>query len=163
VNDSPADMFGKIMSIRDDLLIDYLTLAAGVSQDAVRAAEARLRRGTNPMEIKRELGRAVVQRYHGAQAAIAAEEEFLGVFSRRDQLPEDMPEFTLDENPVRIVDILVKTESAPSMSEARRLIQQGGVTLDGYRVTDANAEIFVKDGAILKVGKRRYARLRLKE
>ncbi|HQI76952.1 MAG TPA: tyrosine--tRNA ligase, partial [Candidatus Latescibacteria bacterium] len=70
VNDSPADMFGKIMSIRDDLLIDYLTLAAGVSQDAVRAAEARLRRGTNPMEIKRELGRAVVQRYHGAQAAI---------------------------------------------------------------------------------------------
>jgi tyrosyl-tRNA synthetase len=163
VNDPAAEMFGKVMSIRDDLLISYLMLAGGATPESVRMAQARLEQGTNPMEIKRELGRAIVKRYHGQEAATLAEEEFLGVFSRKDQLPEDMLEFAVTENPMRILEIMMNTESAPSLSEARRLIQQGGVTLNGYRVTDVNAEVFVKDGSVLKVGKRRFARLRVSQ
>jgi tyrosyl-tRNA synthetase len=138
-------------------------LAGGATPESVRMAQARLEQGTNPMEIKRELGRAIVKRYHGQEAATLAEEEFLGVFSRKDQLPEDMLEFAVTENPMRILEIMMNTESAPSLSEARRLIQQGGVTLNGYRVTDVNAEVFVKDGSVLKVGKRRFARLRVSQ
>jgi len=162
VNDPPADMFGKIMSIRDDLLIPYLTLAAGASPEVVNEAKARLESGVNPMEIKRQLGRAVVARYHGDEAAAQAEAEFMGVFSRRDQLPEDIADLEVGSGPVRILQVIVEGNLAPSNSEARRLIQQGGVTLDGGRITDVNAEVLVRDGAILKVGKRRFARLRVK-
>jgi len=161
VNDPPSDMFGKIMSIRDDLIIPYYTLAAGVSPDVVRQAEARLKRGVNPMEVKKDLARATVRRYHGDEAARAAEQEFVGVFSRRDQLPDDVPDISVPPWPVRILDVILSAKLALSNSEARRLMQQGGVTLDGERVSDPNAQVLAKDGAILKVGKRRFARLRV--
>jgi tyrosyl-tRNA synthetase len=102
-----------------------------------------------------------VRRYHGDEAARAAEQEFLGVFSRRDQLPDDVPDISVPPWPVRILDVILSAKLAPSNSEARRLMQQGGVTLDGERVSDPNAQVLAKDGAILKVGKRRFARLRV--
>jgi tyrosyl-tRNA synthetase len=161
VSDAPADMFGKIMSIRDDLIVQYFTLAAGGTPEAVADAKNRLDTGDNPRDIKMDLGRTVVSRYHGEDAAKAAQEEFIGVFSRKDALPDDMPEITLGTLPASILDVIVDGGLAPSKSEARRIVKQGGVSLDGEKITDMNAEISPVDGAVLKVGKRRFAKIRL--
>ncbi len=160
VNDEPADMFGKIMSVQDDVIVQYFTLAAGVPPDTVARAEASLRDpGVNPRDVKRELGRAVVTRYHGAEAASKADEAFMGVFSRRDQLPDDMPEVTIPSGAIGIVELIDAADLAQSRSDARRLVEQGGVSIDGDKVMDPNAEVEPEAGAVLRVGKRRFARI----
>jgi len=168
VNDPPADMFGKIMSIADSLLVQYFVLAAGAPPEVVREVEDKLagrvlvdEKPVNPRDVKRQLGRLIVARYHGEEAAQQADDEFMGVFSRRDQLPEDVPDLSVAAEKIPIVELIVRGGLAPSRSEARRLIQQGGVALDGEKISDVNATIRPKDGAILRVGKRRFARLKV--
>ncbi|HEY8488612.1 MAG TPA: S4 domain-containing protein, partial [Thermaerobacter sp.] len=106
------------------------------------------------------LAHALVRMYHGQAAADAAQEEFLRVFSRH-ELPADMPEVVLPAPRLDAVQLLRVAGMAPSNSEARRLIEQGAVRLDGQRVTSPQEELAPADGAVLQVGKRRFARLRL--
>ena len=115
----------------------------------------------NPRDIKRRLAAAIVTRYHDAEKASRADEEFMGVFSRRDQLPDDVPEVHVADKPIGILDLIDSLKLAPSRSEARRLVQQGGVTLDGEKISDHMAEITPRDGAVLRVGKRKFVRLRV--
>jgi tyrosyl-tRNA synthetase len=167
VNDDPADMFGKVMSIPDDLIAQYFTLAASASHEEVEQVHARLA-GTeptsdgsrwNPRDIKRELGKRIVQRYHSAEAAARADEAFMGVFSRRDQTPDDMPDVVIDATPISLLDLIDRAGLAPSRTEARRLIKQGAVSIDGEKATDVDGTVSPADGAVLKVGKRRFARV----
>lgn len=155
----PGDMYGKLMSISDEMLMDYLTLVTDIPDEELAQIETDLRAGTvNPRDVKMRLAREVVGYIHSPEAAARAEEEFVRVFQRR-QLPSDMPEFTVPPEGLNIVDLLVQTGTAATKSEARRLIQQGGVRLGDTTVASVDLIVQPKE-AVLQVGKRRFVRLR---
>jgi len=164
IDEPPKEMFGKIMSIPDSLVYSYYELVTDVP--ATRLAEIKEQLAddkTNPMIIKKELGEIIVSMYHSSEEASAAREEFERVFSKK-ELPEEIDEFdckSFGDN-VWIIKLLTETKMASSNGEARRLIKGGGVSLDGEKVTDENLELKLKDNILLKVGKRRFLRLRLK-
>lgn len=166
LTDPPQEMFGKVMSIPDDLMADYFELLTEVPQAEIDLLFARLAAGElHPRELKKRLGREVTARFHTAPAAAAAETEFERVFGQR-ALPEQMPivplgAADLENGRIWIVRLIVKAGLASSNAEARRLIQQGGVRLDGSAVTDVDCNWSARDGAVLQVGRRRFARVRL--
>ncbi len=156
---SPEDMYGKLMSISDEMLMDYLTLVTDIPDEELAQIATDLRAGTvNPRDVKMRLAREVVGYIHSPEAAARAEEEFVRVFQRR-ELPTDMPEFTVPPSGLNIVDLMVQAGTAATKSEARRLIQQGGVRLDDIVVDSVDCLVEPKD-AVLQVGKRRFVRLR---
>jgi len=168
ITEPPNDMFGKVMSIPDNLMLQYFELCTDVPMAEVREVEARLASGKlHPMDVKKRLAREIVTIYHGAEAAQAAQAEFERVFSAR-ELPSEIPYriiLTSDLQNGRIwaPRLLTVTGTAASNSEARRLIAGGAVSLDGQKVTDPNAEVEVKEGQVLKVGKLRFARIHIEE
>jgi tyrosyl-tRNA synthetase len=145
----PEDMFGKTMRIPDDLLEEWYRLVW----------ERELDQTADPMEAKLALARFIVERSHGAEAAARAEEHFTRVV-REHQAPEDVPEAPLpDGDPIHLPALLVEHLGVPSTSEARRLIAQGGVKLDGEAVSELDVARVRLDGAVIQAGKRRFARL----
>lgn len=155
---SPEDMYGKVMSLPDHVMVPFFELVTRYGPMQVAEIKAGLESGDlHPRDVKMELGREIVSIFHGNDAAQEAEQHFKRVF-QRGQLPEDMAEYCVDE-PVRIVDIMAETELTPSKSQARRLIQQGAVRLDDERITDIHAEVSSGGERILQVGKRRFLRL----
>ncbi len=162
VTDPPEEMYGRVMSLRDDLIVRYFELCTDVPDEELRRIEEDLDSSrVNPMEVKKRLAREIVALYHGPEAARKAEDHFERVFQRR-QLPEEIPVVEVEPGESRgLVDLLVETGLASSRSEARRLIQQGGVSVDGQKVTDVYAEVPLKDGMVLRAGKRRFLRIAL--
>jgi tyrosyl-tRNA synthetase len=166
ITEPPAEMFGKAMSIPDGLMPMYFEYATEVPLDEVRALTRDLKDGTvHPRDAKRRLARAIVTLWHGEVAAREAEAAFERVFVEKD-LPAEIPEAVVsrDDAPggqIRLVKLLVLTGLAESNSDARRLISQGGVTLDGGRSHDVDATVTVRDGLVIRVGRRRFARIRL--
>ena len=157
----PKEMFGKTMSIPDELIIPYFRLCTDVPEVELETMENQMR-GTevNPRDVKMRLAREIVTMYHDAESAKAAEEEFKRVFQDRG-LPDEIPVFQVsaEDLPIWIVKLLTASGMASSSSEARRLIAQGGVSVDGERVTDGNLELEVKGEALIKVGKLRHLRV----
>jgi tyrosyl-tRNA synthetase len=147
-------MFGKVMSVPDVLLESYLTLTTSVPTEDI----ARLLAG-HPKEAKEALGRALVGRYHGEAAAAAAAERFRRVFSEK-RAPEEMPDVSVASGTVNIIDLVMTAKFAKSRSEARRLIEQGGVTIDGKKIEEIATPVTVNGGEVLRVGKLQFARLR---
>ena len=162
VEESPEEQFGKTMSIPDDLLVEWLRLTTDLHPDEIEEMDRGLAGGSlHPGETKRRLAREIVTLYHGAEAALAAEARFDRVH-REGEVPEDLPEVRLpDGDSLSLAALIVDAGLASSRSEARRLISQGGVRLDGEAVADPRAEAARKDlaGRVLQVGKRRFARL----
>ena len=167
LTDAPADMFGKTMSIPDEMIAKYYRLASSKSIDEVEAIEASLADGTgDPYQLKRALARDLITTYHSAEDAVAAEAEFDRVF-KENQLPEDIAEVSLDLAPgedgtVYLAGLLKDAGLAPSAGEARRLIDGGGVKIDGEAVAPKSYNIdaaLLKSGTVLQVGKRKFARL----
>lgn len=154
----PEDVVGRIMSISDALLPDYIRYATDWSSEERKAYAARL--SGEPREVKLAVARRVAAGLHGEEAAAAAVQHFERVFSRR-QPPADMPELVLDGAAARIVDILVLSGLAATNSEARRLVAQGGVRIDGLVVTDFEHQPIPSPDspAVLQVGRRRFLRL----
>ncbi len=165
VNDAADDMYGKIMSIPDELIIRYFRLLTVAPEEEIRSIRDRMVDGRlNPRDAKARLARSLVKAYHGEEKAGAAEQSFTRVFARGG-LPEDLDEVCVGDladskGSIWLVRLLTSVGFASSNSEARRLIQQGAVSIDGDRIDDATANVRVNDGAVLKVGKRRFARLR---
>jgi tyrosyl-tRNA synthetase len=155
INEPPTVMFGKVMSIPDSLIARYFEICTTVPLERVRQLLA-----GNPRDAKAELARTIVADYHGEAAAAQAAEEFTRVFSRR-ELPREMPEVILPAASASAVDLLIHAGLASSRSEARRLVLQGGVSLNGRRLEDPVAPQAVEDGSVLQVGPRRFARLRV--
>jgi tyrosyl-tRNA synthetase len=155
--DEANDMFGKVMRVEDRLLVKYFILATSMPMSEVVAAEKELKKGANPRHIKKRLAEEIVTLYHGKKAAIAASKEFDRVFSQKEK-PSEIPEVKVKSN--NIIELLVETGMAPSNSEARRLIQQGGVRLDDQVVKDVGMKVEVKSGQILQAGKRKFAKLK---
>ena len=160
IHEPPAEMFGKLMSIPDSVLMTYLVLLSDLPSAEVEQRREDMAAGRlNPAQVKRELGRDLVRQYHGEAASAPAEAAFDRVFVHR-ELPEEMLEVRLQE-PVRVIEVMVRSGLVQSLSEARRLVRQGAVLLDGEPVDDEAAQVEPGETGqrILKVGKRRFARL----
>lgn len=166
LTDAPGDMFGKVMSIPDELMVKYYRLASTCSVDDIDHIEEGLAQGTlHPNKVKRALGRNIVAAYHGQDAADAAESEFDRVFKDHDA-PESIDEFEADLTPnpdgtVYLAKIIADVGLAKSVGEARRLIDGGGVKVDGESVAPKQYNIDPSglSGAVLQVGKRHFAKL----
>lgn len=155
LTDEANDMFGKVMRVEDGLIVKYFKLATRVPLKEVADLEKELKKGTNPRLIKKRLAEEIVTLYHGKKVASAASDEFDRVFSQKEK-PSDIAEMKVKSN--NIVDLLVETKLAPSKSEARRLIQQGGVKLNDELIKDFGFSE-IKKGQILQAGKRKFIKL----
>jgi tyrosyl-tRNA synthetase len=160
VADPPAEMFGKLMSVPDEFIGRYFLLAVGSSEAEVAAIEKRLAGGENPRDVKAELARAIVERFHSAEDANAAQEAFTAQFRRGEQ-PEEIEERNLPGGPTTVADALLALGLAASKGDARRTAAQRGVKLNGVVMEDAEALYGPTDGDVWQVGKRRYARVRV--
>jgi tyrosyl-tRNA synthetase len=163
LTEPPEQMFGKTMSIPDELIVKYWRLGLDTPAEKLAEVERALASGENPRDWKRALAHALVAEYHGPAEADAAEAHFDRLFVRHD-LPEEIPEVTVklgteDEPPLPWV--LRAAGLASSISDGRRLIEQGGVTLDGERVKDPNLKLSPDRSVLIQVGKRRFARVTL--
>ncbi len=152
ITEESKEMYGKVMSIPDNLIFDYAELCTNLSLES-------LKKYKNPRDAKAKVAFEIVKIYHSEKAAKEAEEEFNRVFKRK-ETPEKMSEYRVSDKKYRFVDLLVKSKLVPSKSESRRLIGQGGVKIDGEVVKEQEAEIQVEDGMIIQVGKRRFLRLK---
>lgn len=159
VFDPPTEKFGKVMSIPDELILNYFKYAADADEDLLNEVKSELAKGTNPMLLKKRLAREIVGFYHGETAANEAQSAFEQIFSKR-ELPEDMPEFAVSGEKIRISKLLLDSGLCASGGEAKRLIQGGGVTLDGEKVASPETEVEIADGQVLRAGKRKFLRLR---
>lgn len=162
LEDRPEDIYGKIMSIPDRLMWDYLTLLTDYDQDEVLAWQRSVTQGANPRDIKMRLAFAVVAMLHDEQVASKAQEAFIAVV-QKNQMPEDMPIIGLccAASGLALPQALRQAGLANSTSAAMRLIEQGGVYLDGTRVKDLTYILSPPCEHIVQVGKRRFARLRI--
>ncbi len=161
IDEDPVQMYGKTMSIPDELIYRYFELVTDVTQEELQTIKHQLQdSAVNPRDLKMQLAFTLVRMYHGAQEAERAAQEFKKVFVKKD-IPDEMPEVGLDRAEMRIDELLVATKTAQSKSEARRLITGGGVSVDGKKITDPFAVVALKDGQILKVGKRKFVKIRV--
>jgi len=151
ITEPPSEIYGKIMSISDDLMMRYFELLTDVSLEEVR--------NMHPKEAKKKLARILVSRFYGEKEALAAEEEFEAIF-KEGKLPQEIELITLPQKEISLVDLLFVSRLAPSKSEARRLIQQKAVLVDEKLMVDEKQIIDLKDEHILKVGKRRFLRVK---
>jgi len=167
ISEPPDQMFGKVMSLPDALMHHYFVLCTEVPLEEVEAMERDWREGrVNPRDVKRRLAREIVALYHGQAAAERADEQFMRIFSQR-EMPTEAPEMPIPKHLIRedgtlsLAALIAAIGLTPSNSEARRIMQGGGVELDGERVQNPNAH-FTPDqlaGRLLRVGKHRFARL----
>ena len=155
LNDSPEDMYGKSMSISDEMILKYFILAADANQETIAEVKQQLNDPqVNPRDVKRSLGRGLVKLYYGQEASLKAEKHFDKVIVNKD-LPDIIEEFSLDRN-IQLLDLIVTNNLTKSKSEARRMIEQGAVRIDGEKVDDVNRLIKTGEKFILKVGKRKF-------
>jgi tyrosyl-tRNA synthetase len=161
ISDSPKDIFGKTLSIPDELIYPYFVLTTDESNNNLRIIENDLSNpSVNPRNIKRSLAKKLVEMYYSLETAKEAEEEFDNIFVKKG-LPEEIEEYKIKVNlkEIEILDLIVNVGFAPSKGEARRLVMQGGVTIDGVKISDVKEIIQLKDNKILKVGKRKFIKL----
>ena len=155
LTDSPEDMYGKSMSISDGMIEKYFVLGADVDAKTLTRIKKQLKDSSqNPRDIKRELARSIVALYHGDAAAIEAEQHFDRVIVNKDA-PEDMDEVTLEAD-ISIIDLITSEGLTKSKGDARRMIQQGAVRIDGKKVDEMNFVISKGFKGVIKVGKRRF-------
>jgi tyrosyl-tRNA synthetase len=157
ITDSPREMFGRTMSIPDERILRWFELATDLPAAEIRELAARLEAGENPVLLKRRLGREITRLYHNAEAAVAAEAEFDAMF-RNNALPDDMPEVSLSTD-TTLLALLVENGLCASNGEARKLVRQGAVSLDGEKIEDETRVFTAGAEGVLKVGKRRFLKL----
>lgn len=160
--DTPVDMYGKIMSIPDKLIIKYMKLLTDISDEEIANYEKQIKtHDVNPRDIKMQLAYDITRQFHGNEKAKEAQAYFISVF-RNKNIPEEMPEIALNHGEIGIVELLANFAGISSRSEARRLIQQGGVRINNTAISDIHAKLRLSDGDILRIGKRRFYRIKNK-
>ncbi|HEX9658141.1 MAG TPA: tyrosine--tRNA ligase [Bacteroidota bacterium] len=162
INESPGQIYGKTLSIPDDQIYNYFELTTNVEIKQLRKIQTQLEdKKQNPRDMKRLLARTLVAQYHDEPSARAAEDEFDKVFIKK-EVPDDIPELSLDiENGgIGIIKLLTTTKMVSSNGEARRMIEQGGVSIDGKRIDDQHTTLTINDSIVLKVGKRKFLRVK---
>jgi len=154
LTDKPEDMYGKLMSVPDKLMVRYYELLTKAAPEEIAAVKSG---GLHPMEAKKRLARAIVAEYHGARAADRAEQYFESKFQRR-EIPASAQVYRIAED-LWICELMKQLQFTPSTSEARRLVSQGAVRVDGRTITDMNFRFVPGEHKVLEVGKRRVARI----
>ncbi|NLF83951.1 MAG: tyrosine--tRNA ligase [Candidatus Gastranaerophilales bacterium] len=160
MTDSPQEMYGKIMSIPDNLIIRYFELLTDLPQEEIDNHREQLKMSyVNPRDYKMKLAKTIITDYYPKEEAFRAEREFINIF-RNKGVPEEMPEYPVAEGTC-LVDFLAEKELTSSKGEARRLIQGGGIKIDSEKVTDTNLKIMFngKESLVLQAGKRKFAKL----
>ncbi|PIW74632.1 MAG: tyrosine--tRNA ligase [Candidatus Portnoybacteria bacterium CG_4_8_14_3_um_filter_44_15] len=161
LDDEPNEMFGKVMSWPDEAIAPAMELATDISTEEIEETEKKIKEGKlNPRDAKARLARELVKIHHGAKQADQAEKEFNRVFKEKDK-PTEMPVYQSKKEKMKLVDLLIKTKPSPSKSEARRLIEQGGVKIDDEVVKDWQKEIELKDGMVIQAGRRKFLQIKL--
>jgi len=161
ISEAPDSIFGKIMSISDELMFRYYELLSDLSMDEVRSLKKKMEQGEiHPKTVKVQLAKEMVARFHSSEAAEEAERNFEQVFARH-ELPDEIEEVEMEQSaePVWIPKLLLDAGMVKSTSDGRRMIQQNAVTIDGEKVEDINATIACQGSVLLKVGKRRFCRV----
>ena len=160
ISEPPNEMFGKTLSIADELIYTYFELATDIPNRELSQIQSQLdEQKVNPRDLKRYLAKVLIRMYHSSEASEEAEKEFDKIFIQK-EIPEDIPEIKLDDGKdIGILDLVVKVNFASSKGEARRLVAQGGVSLDGEKITDINAQLKFDKPKVLKVGKRKFIKI----
>lgn len=158
VDDEPKEMFGKIMSIPDQLITKYLELATEYPLDEIVKIEKEIKEGANPMEYKKLTAKEIIKIYHNEALANEAETQFTKVFSEH-KLPDDIEIRTLEVETLNIVELITSNEMASSKSEAKRLIEQGAVKINEEKVTDIEMSVDVSKETLIQVGKRKFLKV----
>ena len=157
--DEPQDMFGKLMSVSDKMMWRYFELLSALSNADIERLKRSVAAGQNPRDVKLQMAREQVSRFHGVEAGQAAEQAFIAQFSQG-ELPADMPTLRCaEQDDLRLSSLLIAAGLCASQSEARRLIQQKAVKLGDELVSDSNYTLQLPVDLVVRVGKRRYARL----
>ncbi|MDO6559143.1 tyrosine--tRNA ligase [Paraglaciecola chathamensis] len=160
ITDSPSDMFGKIMSISDDLMWRYYDLLSFKAIEEIAQYKEQVAAGTNPRDIKIALAKEIIARFHDEAAADAAHHEFVQRF-QKNAIPDEMPEFTFEagEEGMAVANLLKEAGLVASTSEAMRMVKQGAVKMDGEKVADQKTTFRSLEQAVFQVGKRKFARV----
>ncbi len=157
--DEPNDMYGKIMSMKDELIPEYFELCTALPMEEVEKVKSDLAGGSvNPRDLKARLAKEIVAIYHGQKSASIAEKEFEKVF-REKEMPSEIPEIGIEEGKLPILDFLNKTGLVSSKAEAKRLILQKGVKINNEVQSDWKKEVEIKKGTVVQVGKRKFAKI----
>jgi len=158
IDEPPEEMYGKVMSLPDHTMLDYYALITRFTPDQITTINQGLADGSlHPRDVKMQLAREIVSIFHSDEAAEKAGQHFRTVFQKRG-LPPEMPTYPI-EGSINIVDLLAASGLTKSKGEARRLIQQGGVRLNGEKVQDIEEMVIVEEEAVLQVGKRKFVKL----
>lgn len=167
ISEPPKEIYGKAMSLCDELIARYFELVTPIGTDEVNRIKQEMAAGVlHPRDAKMRLARELVTLFHGPEAALRAEQEFVKVFQKREN-PEEIPEINLtgadleQENEIWLPKLLVKAELASSSSEGKRLINEGAVKIDGEKITDPGYNITPHEGMVVSVGKRKFARINI--
>jgi tyrosyl-tRNA synthetase len=159
ITEPAKEMFGKVMSIPDDLIIKYFELTTDAFPHKVDELKRGLKDGTiNPRDAKFELAKTLVRMYHSPEEAEKCASEFERVFSKK-QMPDDVSEFKLGTSEINIVDLLVKTNLMPSRAEAKRKIKEGAIDIDGTTIKDINYLVKIEKPIIVKAGKYKFLKV----
>jgi len=167
INESPQEMYGKAMSIPDNLMIRYFELVTNISLDEINKVKIGLENDSiHPRDVKKRLARNIVTLYHSQGAAMMAEEEFENVFKNK-LYPEEIKELILKKDDLKegkiwLVKLIVLSGVVGNKSEARRIVEQGGVRINGEKVNDPNFDVTVEEGMILKIGRLNFIKLVIK-
>lgn len=158
LTDSAKDMFGKLMSIPDNMITRYFSLLTDATKEELETYDKQIADGSiNPRNIKMKLAHQITEEYHGKEGADKAQEEFINVVSNKG-IPEDIQEVKVEQGK-NILDLITELKFTASRGEAKRLIQGGGVKIDGEKITDMAYTISFDDSVVLQAGKRKFAKL----
>lgn len=158
VNESPKEMYGKTMSITDELIVPYFELATDISLDEINKIKQAIKEGENPKNLKMRLAKEIVALYHDEKAADEAEKEFTEIFSNKG-LPEDIETKEIKGKKINIIELISQTNLTASKNEARRILQGGGVRIDGEKINSMDEEIDISKERLLQVGKRKFIKV----
>ncbi len=158
INENPKEMFGKIMSIPDHLIIEYFELLTDISPKEIEEYKIKMEEGENPMKYKLRLAKEIVTRYHSKEEADKEEEDFIKVFSKK-EIPEEVETFFVDSDEINLIDFLKEKNIISSKSEGRRIFEQGGIYVNNERFSDSSFKVKIDKEVIIKVGKRKFIKV----
>ena len=158
--DSPKEMFGKVMSWTDGMIVDGFELCTEIPMEEIKGMEKEVKGGANPRDFKVKLAKEIVSFYYSADKADGAEAEFVEMF-KKGGVPDDVEEFKIQDSKLNIIELLFDSGLVGSKGEGRRMIEQGGVKIDGEKVDSIEAVIEVEEGMIVQVGKRKFIKLKI--
>ncbi len=161
LSDSPTDMYGKVMSWTDEMIVPALEILTDLDMAEIKSLALKMKQGENPKDFKMRLAKEVVTSLIGAKAAQTAESEFIKIFQKKDR-PDNLPLVTLSAGKMSVVELFVATKLVSSKGEARRLLEQGGLSIDD-KIMTKDVDITLQDDLILKRGKRQFVQIKLKK